>query len=674
MAWLRDVPGFGALVDGLIWVIGSFDNKDLAFFIALVILLMAVVIWLSYTSRRHRHWAQPIRRLLAKLQKLRDIDLDAEARLIKADEVFESEAKLAPLWRDYRKHLQPNPQAPGYLNLVAPRIWFSVDSLPGRGYEQWCATWAGIFLTVGLLFTFIGLSAALLKVGGIDGADSAAMKAAITGILGVSSAKFITSIAGLIGYIGFSLLTSHYQSSQQTAARQLADAVQHLSLPLTPELVLYEQNDIARRQLTRMERLTDDLAVAIDAKMEQRLKVLAADFGQHLGIIQQDLPSATATPIVDAINNTSQTVAQEFSRQVQQSAGGEINAVAERFTALAALLAEIQTGMGGMGQEFGVEIKAAAASLVEAANRMGRGVQAQSTELEQKIDAFGKALKSIDGALHQVPDHISNALNATMSKLTGAVETLTARLAQGGQEGGDALREGGQQAGMEIEKTVSRAGSEFDRLVTQASDELVKKFTAAQARLQDAIKDLASQLQTVESSLKMLPDAVAAQVEHLQAAGQTFLNAGQAVTGASGSLQQAAQPLQQTATALRTSVDQIRDGVDMAAAIHRQATESSQLALNGLRQAAAAAEQTFKSHVERFGRVDEELAKALATLRAGVEQVAKETQNVFSEYDKNIAKAVGSLGSVAQDLQDAAEEIGASVKQLAEARQPPRRP
>jgi len=199
MAWLRDVPGFGALVDDLSRIIGSFDNKDLAFFIALAILLMAVVIWFFYTSRRHRHWAQPIRRLLAKLQKLRDIDLDADARLIKADEVFESEARLAPLWRDYRKHLQPNPQAPGYLNLVAPRLWFSVDSLPGRGYEQWCATWAGIFLTVGLLFTFIGLSAALLKVGGI-GADSAAMKAAITGILGVSSAKFITSLSEIRFY------------------------------------------------------------------------------------------------------------------------------------------------------------------------------------------------------------------------------------------------------------------------------------------------------------------------------------------------------------------------------------------------------------------------------------------------------------------------------------------
>lgn len=119
---------------------------------------------------------------------------------------------------------------------------------------------------------------------------------------------------------------------------------------------------------------------------------------------------------------------------------------------------------------------------------------------------------------------------------------------------------------------------------------------------------------------------------------------------------------------LRSSVDQVREGLDKAAAIHRQATESSQLALNGLKEAAAAAEKTFKSHVERFGRVDEELAKALTNLRDGVEQVAKETQKIFKEYDEHITKAVDCLRFAAEDLHEAAEEIGASVKQLAEAR------
>ena len=706
-------------MDGLTWAISRFDNKDLAFAIAFGILAAAFAIWAFLYFSRHRPWVRPIRKLAVALRTLRGDGTDATGRLVKADEVFESEPDIEPLWREYRKHLQPDPQAHGYLNLVDPRFWFSVESLPGRGYEHWCATWAGVFLTVGLLFTFVGLSAALLKVGSINGADSAAMKAAITGILGVSSAKFITSIAGLIAYIGFSLITRHYQSIQHAAARDLADAVQHLSLPLTPELLLYEQNDTARRQLMRMERLTDDLAVAIDGKLEQRLRTLAADFGQQLGTIQHDLPSATVKPIVDAIQNMSQTVAQEFSKQVQQTAGGQIDTVAERFAAVAVELARIKDGMGGAGDAFGRDIRIAATELRDAAGKMGQGLDLRSKELGQIIGQFGGTLDtisttlgtvpgnidralnttldrladaigalvnrlaeggesgataltagceeagdrlkasasqagqdlketigavgvkldSIAGALGQVPDDISRALSGTLTKLTAAVDQLTGRLAEGGRDGGDALREGGQQAGAEIERTVVRAGSEFDRLVTLATSKLVEQFAAAQTGLETAIQDLASRLQTVESSLK---------------------TAGQTVTGASSALEQATQPVLQIATTMGTSIDQIRQGVADAAMIQNQTSQAVQLALDGLKKAADAAERTFKTHEDRFGHADEALANALSGLRDGVEQVTKATQGVFAEYETHISSAVGSLGAVAAELQEAAEELVAA--------------
>jgi hypothetical protein len=47
------------------------------------------------------------------------------------------------------------------VNLVDPHVLFTADRLPGHGYEKWASTWAGVFLTLGLLFTFVGLSAAL---------------------------------------------------------------------------------------------------------------------------------------------------------------------------------------------------------------------------------------------------------------------------------------------------------------------------------------------------------------------------------------------------------------------------------------------------------------------------------------------------------------------------------
>lgn len=403
MAHLRDLPGFGALVDGISHGIGSFDNKNLAFAIAIAILLVALLVWAFLHFRRHRPWLGPLLRLSKALRKLQGTDAPPPQRIEEATAIFRAEPGVEPLWREYRKHLRPNPEADGYLNLVDPRLWFSVDVLPGRGYEQWGATWAGVFLTVGLLFTFIGLSAALLKVGAIDGADSAAMKAAITGILGVSSAKFITSIAGLIAYIGFSLITRRYQNRQQAAARELADAVQHLSIPLSPELLLHEQNEIARSQLLRMERLTDDLAVAIDDKLRHRLTDLASSLGTDLGKIQTALPAATATPIVDAIAKVSETIAQSNTQGME----GVLTRVAE----LADKLGAIKKGMGGAGQDFGAEIRAAADALSTATGSMGKGIVDGSAELAAKLTASSDRFEAIVGTLDQVPGGIDRALD-----------------------------------------------------------------------------------------------------------------------------------------------------------------------------------------------------------------------------------------------------------------------
>ncbi|MBK1720481.1 hypothetical protein [Thiocystis violacea] len=530
MAGLRDLTGFGSLVDGLVWIIGHFDNKDLAFAIALAILLMALAIWFFLHFRRHRPWVRPIRQVSARLRKLIGDTPDAHKRLSDADEIFRAEPRLEPLWREYWKHFKEDSKAGGYLNLVDPRFWFSVESLPGRSYEQWCATWAGVFLTVGLLFTFIGLSAALLKVADIGAADSVAMKAAITGILGVSSAKFITSIAGLLAYIGFSLVTRRYQSSQQAAARELADAVQHLSLPRTPEYLLYEHNEIAREQLTRMERFTDDLAVAIDGKLEKRLQMLASDFGQHLGTIKQNLPAATAEPIVAAIQSMTQAVATEFSTQVRQTAGGEINAVAEQFSAVALELAKIKDGMGGAGEAFGTDIRAAATDLRNAAEKMGREVEGRSQDLEDKIGQFSGRLDQIAGTLTQVPTTIDNALNATLSKLaesidgitssvgkvparvdsaltdtlknlTEAVDTLVDRMTEGGKNGAIALTAGGEEAGGKLKTSVGQAGQQLSDTIGGVSGKL-DSIAAALGLIPDSIS------QTLNGTLKALTEAV----------------------------------------------------------------------------------------------------------------------------------------------------------------------
>ncbi len=90
---------------------------------------------------------------------------------------------------------------------------------------------AGVCLTLGLLFTFVGLSAALFKVGDA-GTNTNELRSAISEILRISSAKFITSMAGIVAYIIWTVVARSYESAQTKLACELATAVQALSHPL----------------------------------------------------------------------------------------------------------------------------------------------------------------------------------------------------------------------------------------------------------------------------------------------------------------------------------------------------------------------------------------------------------------------------------------------------------
>ena len=125
---------------------------------------------------------------------------------------------------------------------------------PKHSYDKWAGTFAGVFLTLGLLFTFVGLSAALFKVGDA-GADAVHLREAINGILSVSSAKFITSIAGIIFFILWTIIARWFVSSQLNVIDRFASRVQSLSTMLSPEVILIDQLMAAREQTDRMKTL-----------------------------------------------------------------------------------------------------------------------------------------------------------------------------------------------------------------------------------------------------------------------------------------------------------------------------------------------------------------------------------------------------------------------------------
>jgi hypothetical protein len=171
-------------------LIGSFDSKEKG---TVVVLLMTALFCLSGGWCAWRHWAF-ISRLrsgaVAIDQAIAETNWSPADRLNLITKALDANLVLSGSWNLYRAALRDDPRREGgFINLIEPRLWFTSERLPGHGYEKWASTFASVFLTIGLMFTFIGLSAALFKVGDA-GEDAVHLREAINGILSVSSAKF----------------------------------------------------------------------------------------------------------------------------------------------------------------------------------------------------------------------------------------------------------------------------------------------------------------------------------------------------------------------------------------------------------------------------------------------------------------------------------------------------
>ena len=181
------------LVDLVLFPISLFSGKALAVSIALLVLGSALALWLLISFVYERSFLGVYSELTKAIAAARKQSVSQEVIITEVRDVF-SKSRLDEGWEQYSASLDFSDGK--VFNYTDPAPFFDSDRLEGHNYPKWSATLGGVFLTIGLFFTFVGLSAALLQVagdghGGALGPDK--LRGAVENILGISSVKFITS-------------------------------------------------------------------------------------------------------------------------------------------------------------------------------------------------------------------------------------------------------------------------------------------------------------------------------------------------------------------------------------------------------------------------------------------------------------------------------------------------
>lgn len=637
------------LVDLITGLIGLFDSKEVAVLVVLVMLglFAGATAWIWLQHRRHMASLESATKALR--EALAHTDWTSADRLNAADAALKSNRVVGPAWSQYRASLREDPAKPGtYINLVEPSAWFADGRLPGSGYEKWIATFANVFLCLGLLFTFVGLSAALLGVGSTETAEQ--VQQAVNRILNVSSAKFITSIAGIFLYIVLVVCGRLANAGRSKAARRFADEVQNLTSMMTPEILLMDQLGAAREQTDRMKRLADDVAVAFEARLND---VVGKRLDALPGALEQSI-----RPVVSAIEGMGSTLS--------KGADDALGRVAERLEAAAETMRAAQGGIGSSGAEFGSQISLAATTMTDSVARMAEAIDGKLAGLEGRIgrvnDALGQGANNIADVSRGHSDATTTALTqalatisqqsasgaeqarlqsqAAMQPLMESLQALAEQIRERAAEGSGSLREGGKSAADAIATAADNITQTMARLETK-----IGGIDEALARGSTSISNAGSELgratgTALEAALKTISD--------------------QAARGAETARQQSEAALTPLMTGLQDLARQIKE---QATAGRGQLIEGSETAAGTL---AAAAQQMSEGLASAVREASAQLQAAAGAMAARMDAAVVQ----FQALERAVAQHVGHLDRTGTTIATAGVTFGNATTQLRQAAEP----
>ncbi|HUZ73033.1 MAG TPA: hypothetical protein VMU87_08600 [Stellaceae bacterium] len=307
-----------------------------------------------------------------------------------------SASLFAGAWTEYRECLKQSEG--GILYLRRPDEYLGFHAIASRSFPaRFFAAAHGYFIGIGLLFTFIGLVAALkFAAAGVASPDLAVAKGALNALLAAASFKFMTSIAGLGGSLMLSVASRSASYVVEMAAHGLARDLERAMAPVFTEGLAYDQLAATREQLHQLRQIEAALA----APAAPRAAAEGADAANH---------------------ETLRQILTTFLAEMRGSAGSEMKQLATKLSDVGDAIGHMQSHIGHSGQEFADQLGLAAARLLTAATTLQESVDGRVERVAARIDALAATFARGETL-------VSTAAEKAASGLLGGFEAFDASL------------------------------------------------------------------------------------------------------------------------------------------------------------------------------------------------------------------------------------------------------
>lgn len=613
--------------------------------IAALVLAMCHLLWRTRKRRQALRWLTNIIKETADEKEFSERFVDLQQR-VDAERQKGDRTNVAIAWDEYLETLIPHREADTSIlrNAVRPGNFFNLEDLHfGTGFWR---ILPGLFVTVGLFLTFLGLIAALNTMVDADGQISTE---AMTGLLSVASAKFIMSLTGLFCSIIFTVFLRMQMGRIERAVNDLNRAIEKRLSFLSLELLAEEQLVAIREQKEHFRAIGMELVAELGRPLREELpNAISTSIGDAMKPLLTHVGQMSSDGVGEMVKDLSSRFSDDVGRALSE-ASGRISQAGEQ---IGTLIDRMDQSSGRMGSEMETAISRLGQAVDDLRTTMTASAEATSGAFSQGAESILAAMNNTLQGIRDNTGEGSRAMSAAAGDMRAAAEAIRKELETAAQSGADAARQRMEQAGADASGAIGTAGNNVI--------EAFGKTTAEIARITDKMaqkagQDLVGPMEAIAGKLEDMITALSQGTDQLRRASDGIRAGAEASSEAAGTFRGSAQSLVAATDPVRATVERIENATRELADATRHMADNSRSNTESATQALAAAREALGGQHRLIESTLEGLAASLERMRGQgdrLDDMDEKLGAAFEAYTQQVEAAVNGLYGHVREMQD----------------------
>jgi len=565
-----------------------------------------------------------------------------------------------------------------YRNTKRPSEYFSVNSV--HYYQIKAFIQPHTFVGLGLLFTFLGLVAALTETGqAFTNSSVDQIQAALQSLLKVAGTKFWASVGGLFTSIVVGAVLHTINSSIRKQLHIICNLLEERLLYANHERIAVDQYGHAKRQTRRLEEMSTEITLALGDRISSAIGELPSMLSHSLG--------ETMQPVTEELRNVTQNLGQdnhsalkemadEFAKNVAGSSQETFENVNGQLEKLVSTLEITASKLSGGGDELAQGLEGAISNINQTMLQISEQLKETTSEAGQKFKSDAEyASTELKDVVMTIKEQQESSAEA-ISKLTKSLESVTDSTSQSintlieksGSQLGQVVQDAVGQTSRVVSTALENIGSDVESRVRAATvtaqeafvssfNDLNSKLGVTSEGLTHSITEWKQQLNTITQRFEAISGQLSTQVsavsevnKQVQVAGGSFAESAQVVRSATS-------PLAQVSTQLNEASRKMDSLLSNTLEITQKTTESFSETLTSMAASVSGLEEAWESNGKHLKNVDSELEEAFRQITNHMSSSLDQLGNFAKELDKGLSVSLEQLSGFVMETRELVEDL-----------------